>query len=373
MYKIKTKGQNVDIIEMFEMLGGKTTLPFDSEQYYFFLEGEWLFYDGKSIFQRSSQNDGDLIGYEKINIDQLRLLVAEKEIKELNTIITKYDCDTVYGPSPLVRMRKVVQDLTRPKKIFKIPTDEIINPDINKNLTETINRLKELIKPKIEVGKVYKIDLDGNNDNILFTVSQAEDDSWVCYGLLDGVWTSVGYFDLTGYIEATDKEWVEALTKEAQRIGHNHKALRLYDNCKLIDHLGNIILKDGQWAEIIPEKKVLFTTKDGVKMYDDGCGRAIEMCYVIHSCVNLNNIDFYRGNYTGGVDNHIYLYSKQNTIAYIKERDEKLKFTINDIAGSARFVDGEYKHDSITLVIKGNRFDSKEVIERIETALNKNS
>ena len=153
-----------------------------------------------------------------------------------------------------------------------------------KKLEDSVLKLQEQIeqlkneKPKFEVGKWYR------DKQITVFCEESSNNSATIYGC--GVrdngcelnWADDNNFLYDNTIrEATDKEVEEALIKEAKKRGfkdvkHNfidvdggshHSELSFKDlfflkrQNFLCDGYGNVIFKNGKWAEIISEPKVI--------------------------------------------------------------------------------------------------------------------
>lgn len=433
MYRIKTKGKNKEIIELFGKLKSDIDLRLNGRDNYCkeMLNSKYLYLvSWPKLYLAYGNRDTPVMELKnpnkKINLDQLKLMVAEKELNDSKVSFSKVikylsECnDKIQALKPIkgaYRLYKAYHEsketlidnlakstansnesiIENAKKISeastfnfeevvkafryafghkpknKIPADEIIDPDCLRKLSETIDKMKEVIKPfKREVGKVYKSEW---GIIMCTSLSGDRDDTWSGYGLHNNLgpkWCNdVNWSKSQWQEEATDKEWLEALTKEAEKQGHNHKALRLYDNCRLIDHLGNIILKDGQWAEIIPEKKVLFTTEEGVKMYDDGNGLSDKKSYFIEShdedLSGCGVFNYFSGKATWGK----YFHSKDAAIAYIKERDKpkRIEHFDHSVSGKRSHLDSTF-----TYGFRSKHYMTwKELEKLIEEALNKKS
>ena len=139
----------------------------------------------------------------------------------------------------------------------------------------------EAFEKQLEVGKVYKYPSLGEG-KFMFKFNRFGADN---YGFAsNGEWRNdlrVWKYDVNLYEEATKEEWLEALKNEARKRGfkkwvkYNYAdkpyliktfidKLELGGSSDLTD-LGNIILENGVWAEVIPTQKEIDRVLDYLK------------------------------------------------------------------------------------------------------------
>ena len=208
---------------------------------------------------------------------------------------------------------------------------------------------------KYEVGKVYK-----NGRLLMMCTEILNDNTFRSYGFISsGRWVYNDVCNSSNWEEATKKEWESALIKEAEKRGfvdgvkfiliegtvgevNKYEIVDINYDLRTNNHLiattqraDYTIMKDGKWAEIIEEKKVLFTTEDGVDMYDDGHGVSTEKVWKIHvsetrlmfCCSVVVDKDYYK-----------LFHKKENAIKHIEQRDwkENVAYHLMDIDGNIR-------------------------------------
>jgi len=135
---------------------------------------------------------------------------------------------------------------------------------------------------KYEIGKWYR------NSVGLFCVTKVENYIVYAYGFCREIWTDSESFPMQKYQEddvlACDEEIEKALICEAKKRGYKNGCFVLplwetpRDSWALLGnrfeyrgeclYLSSCIFKDGKWAEIIEQKQPLFTTEDGVEIFE---------------------------------------------------------------------------------------------------------
>lgn len=174
--------------------------------------------------------------------------------------------------------------------------------EINKRieaLEAELQKLKNEVTPKFEVGKWYKTNCLGGS--IFYLTESPVEDCYVSgYGFENGDWCDLSehYWTLEQKYKptlATHQEVKEALIKEAKkrgfkegvRINHSiegkgHRALIFNDLSYhsgynwLCDGWGNVVFKDGVWTEIIKDEPIKIGGYSVEKMgesYRVGCKR----------------------------------------------------------------------------------------------------
>ena len=168
-------------------------------------------------------------------------------------------------------------------------------------LDEVIQRLQSIKQsysdgPKFEVGRVY-LSKESNGEYLFYFNKEKS------YGFFRGEWSPVWSIDennddfqpFKNVREATTEEWKQALEAEAKRKGIvegvtikrswetfypkvvklNGEGSNYLDKEDLLTRNGFVIYKQGQWAEVVPEK--IMVGKWEVEFFKSG------------NCVHINN------------------------------------------------------------------------------------
>lgn len=360
-----------------------------------------------SQFKPCNQMTYEDVDFPEIDILQLRANVLEKERKDLNDELSKRDTFHDWVRPQLKTQQEFIAEENKIKienvfdKIREDVTNEMeeimlgawigLNPHEHRF---TGSEYHQENKPsettdRIEVGKVYEV----TNAVFMIHAKTKQQHTYEAYGFLDDKWSPMGNFTIFSGVECDPEKWEKLLAGEADRIGYkqgNYKTLtggdtvphlkgyhlnglyRLYTNTK--EGNSNIIMNHGVWAEVIPEKKILFTTEDGVEMYDSGSGYSDKKCYPVQAARNedtIKDLDSWHGNCRGETVGIIYFHSKDAAIKYIKERD-KPKYEV--VLGS-KFnpYDGESETITLTIGIATGGIDQDKIKNLIEKALNEDT